>query len=416
MELQFLGGAREVGRSGVFLKDSKNILLDYGIKVDGKTEYPLHPGRVDAYILSHAHLDHGGDSPALYSYGNPVAFGTEPTLRLAQLLIEDSMEITRRRHARKPFSKKDYSRFVSSYIPHAYGSSIELGEYSITFHDAGHISGSSITAIEKASTGRRLVYTGDFKLSAQLLHNGAETVKSDILVTESTYATREHPDRNDLIKLFMDNVKRIIDNKGVALIPAFAVGRSQEILAIIQKNRLIDYTFVDGMARKATSIALQYPNFLQNANMLKSAVEKATLIASPHEREEALRGGSIIVTTAGMLTGGPVLNYITKLNNRSMIFLTGYQAENTNGRRLLEEQPLIIDGERHFIRTPFAFYDLSAHAGQGDLYDYVKRSAPEKVVCVHGDAESTTAFKDQLELEGFEAYAPKVGDRIRLDF
>ncbi len=416
LEIRFLGGAREVGRSGILIRDRKNILLDYGIKVGEKVEYPLRAGKVDAVVLSHAHLDHSGNAPALYHYGMPAAFGTEPTLRLSELLIEDSIKVNRLKHERMDFTKADYRNFVRKYVSYGYGEPIPFDEYNLSLHYAGHICGSSITRIEKKSSGRSIVYTGDFKLSPQTLHTGADLVEGNILITESTYATREHPDRNHLISLFVDNIKKVIENKGVALIPVFAVGRAQEVLAILYKHGLIDYTYVDGMARKATDIILKYPEFTKDVKTLQNAVARSVRIGGGKERSDALNGESIIVTTAGMLNGGPALDYITKLNDTSMIFLTGYQAEDTNGRRLLDNKPLIIDGEKRFIRTSFAFYDLSAHAGRSDIFDFVKRTNPEVVVCVHGDEESTNSLREGLELEGFEAHAPAVNDALKLEF
>jgi len=415
LDIQILGAGQEVGRSGIMLRGSKNILLDYGIKVEANVEYPLPAGKVEAFVLSHAHLDHSGFSPALYHNGMPAAFGTAPTKALAELLINDAIELNKRKHNHPKFKKTELRSFLNSYTTYAYKERIEFGDYTMSLHDAGHISGSSIVRVENQKTGRRLAYTGDFKLSPQMLSSGAEVVESDVLVIESTYAIKEHPDRENLIKLFVENVKRIIENNGVALIPVFAVGRSQEVLAILEKNKLTNYTYLDGMAREATRITLEHPEFIHNADLLKTAMTKVTTLKKPHDRENALGGGGIIVTTAGMLSGGPALNYITKLNSRSMIFLTGFQAENTNGRRLLDNKPLIIDDQRVFIKTPFSFYDLSAHAGQSDLYEYVKRSDPETVICVHGDGESTLAFKDYLELEGFKAHAPALGEKIRVD-
>lgn len=416
MDIQVLGAGQEVGRSAILLRGNKKILMDYGVKVDGKIGYPMTAGAVDAFVLSHAHLDHSGFSPSLYHYGVPVAFGTEPTMKLAELLINDSIKVNKLKHMHPKFTKNELRAFMNSYVPYGYKSPIDFGGYNISLHDAGHITGSSITKIENQKTGRRVVYTGDFKLSPQLMHNGAEVVESDILVIESTYAVKEHPDRNNLIKLFIENVKKIVENNGVALIPVFAVGRSQEVLSILEKYKLTDRTFIDGMAKAATQIVLDYPEFTSNMELLQNAMKRVTVIKKNQDREAALAGGTIIVTTAGMLSGGPALNYITRLNERSMIFLTGYQAEDTNGRRLLDNKPLVIDNKKVFIKTPFAFYDFSAHAGQNDLYEYVKRSSPETVICVHGDDESTIAFKDWLEIEGFQAHAPKMGEKVNIEF
>ena len=115
-----------------------------------------------------------------------------------------------------------------------------------------------------------------------------------------------------------------------------------------------------------------------------------------------------------MLNGGPVLNYITKLNKNSKILLTGYQVEGTNGRNLLDKGYVVIDGNITKIKTPAKHYDLSAHAGKTDIHNFIKQSSPEKVICVHGAQESTSELAENLKLEGFEAYAPKIGDVIKL--
>lgn len=417
MEIKFLGGASEVGRSGILLKDRKNILLDYGLKVnDPKLDYPLQAGPVDVFILSHAHLDHCGNAPALYRGGLPRAMGTEPTLDISELLIEDSIKINRINKTKGHYAKKEAQLFSRSYSSHQYNERVEYEGYTITFHDAGHIPGSSIVKLEDGKTGRNIVYTGDFKLEPQTLHGGAEIVKADTLITESTYGARDHPEREALVKMFISAVKEVIENNGTALLPAFAVGRSQELLAMLHRSKLSGQTYIDGMSKKATEISLSHRGYIKNWNLLAEAVDNAVQIEDRQDRADALReGGNIIITTAGMLNGGPVLDYITKLNSRSMIFVTGYQAEGTNGRKLLEEKPLDIDGKKVAIRTPFAFYDFSAHAGREDLHEYVRRSEPERVICVHGDMEASQAFKEWLELEGFDAYAPKVGESIRME-
>jgi len=416
LEIQFLGGASEVGRSAILIKDEKKILLDYGIKINGKTEYPMQVGSVDMAILSHAHLDHSGFFPTLFFGTYPTTIMTEPTAQLSELLIKDSMKINRRRHAKQNFFKKQLNMLMSKYIKYEYGVPIENNGYYITLYDAGHISGSAVTLIEKISNDKRIVYTGDFKLQPQILQGSADIVEGNILIIESTYANREHPDRSELIRRFINEIKEVIDNNGTALVPTFAVGRAQEILAILYMNKLIDYTYIDGMAKAASEIVINYPEFTRNKDILLGALKNAHWIGMHAERSEPLQRPSIIVTTAGMLNGGPALDYITKLNKNSKIFLTGYQVEGTNGRRLMEGKPIKINGRKFKVKTPFEFFDFSAHAGKADLYEYVRRSNPETVICVHGDSENTKLFAETLKLEGFNAYAPHVGNRLKIDF
>ncbi len=416
MEIRFLGGAGEVGRSGILLKDSKTILLDYGIKVDGHTEYPEKAGRVDACIVSHAHLDHSGFSPSLYHEGFPFTVATEPTMKLAELLIKDSMKIHRKKHEHEHFHKAQLHAMMNRYLPLPYSQTTEFDRYDISLHNAGHICGSAVSLIEKKASGRRLVYTGDFKMEPQLLEKGAEVVKSNILILESTYANKDHPDREGLIQRMVDEMWETVDNGGTALLPAFAVGRSQELLAILQRSGLIKRTFIDGMARAATDIVAGYPDYVSDRSLLENAIRNSVWVDSRRKKMEAVDGGNVIVTTSGMLNGGPVLDYITRLNRESRIFITGFQVEGTNGNKMIQGRPIDIDGRDYRVRTPFSVYDLSAHAGKKDIHEYVKRSCPETVVCVHGSEENTSILAEDLRAKGFDAYAPRVGDSISVEF
>ena len=416
LEIKFLGGASEVGRSGMLVKDKKNLLLDYGIKVDGHTEYPMDPERIDACFVSHAHLDHSGYSPSIYKDGFPDIFATAPTMKLAELLIEDSIKIHKRKHEHDRIHKSQLNIMMNKYIPCDYRKEYQYDDYKIAMYDAGHICGSAITLIEKYQTGKRLVYTGDFKIEPQLLEGGAEIIKSDILMLESTYAGKDHPNREEMAEGMIEDIRETVDNGGTALLPVFAVGRSQEMLALMKKYGLIDCTYIDGMAKAATEIVEMYPEYVNGADLLKSAIHEAMWVESPRNRAHALEGGSVILTTSGMLNGGPALEYITKLNRHSKIYLTGYQVEDTNGYKLMHGLPLDIDGRKFNVKTPFSVHDFSAHAGRTDLHKYVKESNPETVICVHGSAENTSLLAEELRLEGFNAIAPKVGDIVELNF
>ena len=417
MQLKFYGGAQEVGRSAILMKDDRSLLFDFGVKLDHRMEFPVGSPKADALIVSHAHLDHSGFSPGLYNENLTPSFGTQPTLRLSNLLLDDSLGIAKKEHTKPQFSNRQLKEFINRYISMDYHHVTHFGNFDIEFFDAGHICGSSISLVERmqAKDYRRVVYTGDFKLSPQLLHKGAEVVKSDVLIIESTYATREHQDRKKVVKDFIDGVKRVVDNGGTALVPAFAVGRSQELLALLYQHDLAQYTFFDGMSKDATQIVLNSPNYIANYDLLSKAAMNVNWITERDERKEALNGPSVILTTGGMLHGGPVLDYITKLGPNSEIFLTGYQQEGTNGKTLMQDGTIIIQGVKHRIPQPVSFNDFSAHAGMSDLFEYVKRSDPKAVVCVHGDEDNTISLASALKEEGFAAYAPKIGDSIKFD-
>ncbi len=416
MKLSFLGGAHEVGRSAIFLEDERNFLFDYGVKLEETIEYPIRVPKIDACILSHAHLDHSGATPVLYNDMSAPTIGTLPTMKLSELLLNDSLKIARKEHTRINFHKRQVQSFINRYMGIEYGKRISVGNYDIEMHDAGHITGSSITLVEraKAKYNKRIVYTGDFKMASQALHEGARAIRSDVLIIESTYATKDHPDRRKLVSEFVEGVREVIDNNGVALVPAFAIGRSQELLTVLYKSGLAEKVYIDGMAREATSIVLANKKFVKDPESLTRAAKECNWVDGIADRKEALRGGSIVLTTAGMLNGGPVMSYITRLNKDSKVFLTGYQIEGTNGRKLLETGKVYIEEADREIRVPVSFYDFSAHSGMSDLYRFVRESAPSTVICVHGSPENTEAFAEGLRGEGFEAYAPKVGDSIDL--
>ena len=402
-----------MGRSAIVLDAGRQqMLLDYGIKLNHKTEYPVEVPRAGAIVLSHAHLDHSGAVPVIYNNTFPPTVGTAPTLELSRLLLEDSVGIAKKQHLQEHFHKRQIRSFQNRFVSLDYHESTSVNGFDVELFDAGHISGSASALIEK--NGRRIVYTGDFKLAKQRLHNGAEVVKSDVLITESTYATRIHPEMRELTDRFIGEIRSVLDNGGTALLPVFAVGRSQEMLTILYEHGLAGRTFLDGMARSATSIVMRYPKFLERPELLSRAFEGTMHPAEHGGRSAALSEPAVIVTTAGMLNGGPVLDYITKLNKESHIFLTGYQVEGTNGRMLLDKGTVMAHGMLRKITTPVSYWDFSAHADKNDLHEYIRMSEPQTVVCVHGDEESATQLAESLKLDGYEAYAPKIGDTIDL--
>ncbi|MGC8567744.1 MAG: MBL fold metallo-hydrolase [Candidatus Micrarchaeia archaeon] len=418
MQIKFLGGAREVGRSAIMVydDDKTKLLLDYGIKIDRKKPgFPIEIPSVDGVVISHAHMDHSGFVPALLKHRNIPIIGTSSTMKLSELLLEDSLGIAKKEHRQAGFAKEDLRSFSRNFVEVQYKQKTRIRDYEIELFDAGHISGSAVTLLEKRSWhGQKLVYTGDFKLEKQYLHKGAEIIKGDILVMESTYALKEHPNREELVKEFIESIKTVLDNNGTVLLPSFAVGRSQEILSMLYKNSLIDYCYLDGMAQAATAIVLSYPSLISNSRLLSDAFGRATRVASKKDRIDAIKGPSIILTTAGMLEGGPVLNYVQKMSSNSEIMLTGFQAPNTNGRLLLEQHKMVVDKKVIKIKQPVSYYDFSAHAGMSDLYRYARESSPNIIICLHGDSNNAVSLASNLADEGFETYAPKLGQSIEI--
>jgi putative mRNA 3-end processing factor len=418
MQLKFFGGAQEVGRSSILLKEESSLIMDYGIKVGTSSpDFPIDIPKADALLLSHAHIDHSGAVPMLYDDTYLPAFGTAPTLELSELLLNDSLKVARKEHLPERFYKRQISSFSNRYLSMGYEKRFDFAEFGITMHDAGHIPGSAAFEIEcnNGSRPRRIVYTGDFKMESQTLQNGAVPIKCDTLIMESTYALRGHPDRPELVDRFIERVREVLERGGNVLLPAFAVGRSQELLAMLYKHGMIDNTYVDGMARTATEIILKYRNFISDWKLLKSASEHTVFVEGKSDRKDALSCPSIIITTAGMLNGGPIMDYLPRVNSKSAVLLTGYQVSGTNGDTLLRTGHINVDGKPVKVPAEVEYFDFSAHAGQDDLYNYVKGSEPSTVVCVHGDKDSSIAMADKLKDEGYDAYAPKIGETITLN-
>ena len=401
-----MGGAGEVGRSGILVDNGYRVLLDYGIKIHNETEYPLKvKGGLDAVVISHAHLDHSGFLPAIYDHYACPFFATYPTALLAELLIKDSIKI----QERIPFRSSSYKRAFKHYSPLEYNTGFDVEGAKLTLYDAGHITGSSLVKLEM---GKALLYTGDFKLEPTRMEKGADIPKADILITETTYSEREHPPRKELEKRLSAEVRRTLENGGNALLPSFAVGRSQELLQILYDLNNEATVYVDGMAKTASELVRQCPRFVKNFKEYEASLGWAEFVDSREQRAKALKEPSVIITTAGMLEGGPVFNYLLNLNSKSKIIMTGYCVENTNGWHLLNKGLVYVKGKPKPIETPVEYMDFSAHAGRGDLLELIKRASPERIFCVHGD--HTEQFAEELKGMGFDASAPKIGDKERI--
>ncbi|MEM3364502.1 MAG: MBL fold metallo-hydrolase [Candidatus Micrarchaeia archaeon] len=414
MKLTLLGGAAEVGRSAVLIEtENKRFLMDYGIKVEefGPAELPLVPHRsVQEVVISHAHLDHIGFLPMVYEKSIVPWHATPPTQALAELLIQDAMKVNKLNGFENPYTVESFKRAMENFNPVEYEETIQMRcGPKLTLHDAGHILGAAIC--EFKIEGKKVVYTGDFNLSETRMHNGASFAEDiDILITESTYSAKEHPDRENEEKKLVKNVKWALDRGGSALVPVFGVGRAQEVLLILHESFPDTPIMLEGMAIKATDIYLRYPEYIKNPKGLHDAMHDAIIVKKPPQRRRATKGGAIVVSPAGMLNGGNALWYLDNLPENSSVTLTGYCAEGTNGWMLLNKGAILDQGKEKKLNYHVEQVDLSAHAGRKDLWDLIKRTSPELIVAMHGD--NCFQFVDELELEGFSAIAPRIGETI----
>src|SRR3989338_2160497 len=415
-----LGGAEEVGKSSFLIDYGEKVLFDRGVKLlQNKTEYPLPvKTNLDAVIISHAHLDHSGSLPHLFLDSKVMSFLTISTLDLSRMLWFDSLKIASFESMAPEWSKEEIHSVEKFSFPMHYRHEIPITKNaSLEFHDAGHILGSAISVLSLKT--KKIVYTGDFKVAETRLHKGADLhiKNTDVMIMESTYGDRNHSPREETEKLFVETVQETIDRGGWVLVPAFAVGRSQEMLDILHEYKVSAPIFFDGMCQKAAKIMMDYPELLKNPRFLKKALSKAIWVNNPSMRKKALKQPSIIVTTAGMLGGGPAsffLQHIYRQKN-SAVLLTGYQVEGTQGRRLLETQKIEVDGELLDVSAHVQKFDFSAHAGQEELLSAIKKLSPKKIVLVHGDADVMPVFKEKIETEtGIETIIPSIGKTEKL--
>lgn len=412
MELECRGASGEVGRSAFLLHTDKKIMLDYGIKIFDQTGMPKFPeegSKPDFVVLSHAHLDHSGCIPALYRDSRVRWYGTPPTRDICELLWQDSMKIM---GDGLPYRMQHFKKALKYWTPLATKQTIQPGETKITLHDAGHISGASMVDLEYG--GKRILYTGDFKCEDTFMHKKAEFIEDvDVLVTETTYANREHPNRKKTEQTIMEHIHETIDNGGNVLLPSFAVGRTQELISLIRNYDAEVPVYVDGMGREITRIYMKYRDYIRDAKKFRNAVKAVNLVSGIPDKKAATRDPSVIISSAGMMNGGPILNYLFHANSRSKIIFTGYCVEDTNGWSLQNKGFIVKDRQELYVDLPWEYLDLSAHAGRADLLNFIKHANPEKIVLVHGD--STESFAADLrENFGYDAIAPRTGEILHL--
>ena len=408
MNVRFLGGAGEVGRSAVLLDES--LLIDFGMKTDDPPQYPVGDVSPDAVVVSHGHLDHAGAVPSLLSGSDrPTIHWTPPTYELAMTLAADTLKL----HGGTPlcpFTEEDRRRVTEVSETHGYRDPFSAAGYRVEFLDAGHIPGSAHVLVDDGET--RLLYTGDFHTDDQRLVS-ATTDRPDVdaVVCESTYADVDHEPRERVERRFVESVRTTLWEGGTVVVPAFAIGRTQEILLLCAAHDIDCY--VDGMGVEVTRLLRRYPDFLRDADALADAKSNArTVTGRDGQRRRIADESTVIVTTAGMLSGGPAMTYIPAIhaNPINKICFSGYQVEGTPGRQLLERGSAEIGGQHLRVSAQLERYDFSAHADRDGLRSFLDAYANTPILVTHGD--SCSWFASELREDGFDAAAPAIGDAV----
>jgi putative mRNA 3-end processing factor len=408
MELRFLGGAREVGRSAILVNGS--LLLDFGTKTATPPQYPVTTPEPDAVVVSHGHLDHAGAVPALLSGDRrPPIHWTPPTRDLALTLARDTLKL----HGGTydcPFTEAELRRVGEVSEPHGYRERFRAAGHEVTLYDAGHIPGSAHVLVDDGDT--RLLYTADFHTDDQRLVAGTTArPPADVVVCESTYADVRHEPRARIEERFVERLRTTVWEGGTVVVPAFAIGRTQEMLLLCAANDVECY--VDGMGKQVTRSLLRHPEFLRDGDALRRAAGHARFVdGRDGQRRRIADRNTVIVTTSGMLSGGPAMTYVPAIrsNPTNLVALTGYQVEGTPGRELLERGRAEFDGRVLPVSAGVEWFDFSAHADREGLRSLLADYRDARVLVDHGDRPR--AFADELAADGVDAAAPALGETV----
>jgi putative mRNA 3-end processing factor len=344
-------------------------------------------------------------------------FMTQLTFKLTKIMLKDSYKIERIRHLHPAYDKTDLLKVRKATRLVHYNARYHLKNIHAYFKNAGHIPGSASIIIEVE--GKRVLYTGDIRLETTDLMKGADLDYGpiDIMIIESTYGSTTLPDRKLVAEEFLATVEEVVKRGGTALIPVFSVGRAQDILLFLSRKRWDVPIYLDGLCRKVTAQVVEYPDEnLNNVALLKSMFEKVRTVSKPDQRKGIAQSPGIIITTSGMMQGGPVMQYAQHMwgNPKNAILLTGFQCKRTNGRLLLDEKYMYIDGWKTFVKCDVEKFDFSGHADQRQLHELIDKVAPKTLIIQHGDHDQviglSTWAKD--EFPHMNVLTPNIDDSI----
>lgn len=450
MRITFHGAARSVTGSRHLVEvNGHRILLDCGL-VQGRRdeaerqnrEYPFDPASIDALVLSHAHIDHSGAIPALVKHGfRGTVHATLATADLCSYMLRDSghiqekdAEFANKRMARRGnphppreplYTVVDAERALTHFSAHPYYRPFQvLPGVTVTFHDAGHILGSAIVRLEVEEEGhpRSIVFSGDLgRPHLPIIRDPDRVEAADVLIMESTYGDREHENLDDAAGRLAGIVNLIVQRRGKLIIPAFAVGRTQdivyELMKLLRDGRIPPVPiFIDSpLAVNVTEVFGRHPEcFDEDIRAILRGVGDPFGFSRMHylvsvEESMALNtapGPCVIISASGMMEAGRILHHLRNSvsDPRNAVLIVGFQAENTLGRRLLRgDREVNIFGEPHVVQAEiFVMNEYSAHGDRDELLAWYRQNhgRPQDLFVVHGEEEQALALADRLRGEG----------------
>jgi len=463
--LTFYGATKGVTGSAYLLEtDQATVLLECGLIQGSREEekaneapFPFDIGKLDAVVLSHAHLDHSGRLPKLVAdgYDGPI-FMTYATQELLEILLKDAASLERRdtewenkrrRRAGKPeieplYTIRDAEEALVLCEGSGYGHRREIATgIEVCFRDAGHILGSAIVELylTEGTKRKKLVFSGDLGNSdAALLWHPEVITEADVLLLESTYGDREHRSMEETVDEFASIITKASSNGGNILIPAFAVGRTQEIIfhlgEMYQKGKLRQQAvYLDSpMAIATTEVYHRYQDVFnrEDSALLRQANSGSLHAFLPSLRysrttEESMalnriEAGAIIIAGSGMCNGGRIRHHLKHnlWRKNAHVVIVGYQAIGTPGRALVDGAKIFrMGGEEIAVRASIhTLGGFSAHASQSQLLEWVdgfKKRRP-KIYLIHGDPDAKSTLKEILEQQSWQTHVPEHGTYISL--